>query len=372
GRLADLQDCRRRCRPARVPFHPFLTFSSISTFFSFLTFSSISTFFSFSTFSPGVAGAAGRLAGVSPQVSPGSSPVPKLLANNNVKLDHLKDWSVSAFKCTKQMLLEKMGEVEVMQEATGSLVTQACQLTSQATMKLCELASEADSSMQGFNLRHSHATVLVLDRNHRNALRAALAAVEATQIELLRDTQRKYEDIIRLGRAFCSHFHHVVQTQRALGDAFAELAVKAPELQDEFNVNSETQRALVAAGDTLMAALNFFTSSVNTLVNKTMVDTLDTYRMYEQARLEYDAYRGEYEAVSLQAQQALDLAASSPTRDKTVKVMQKQLVLLHRAVSAYFGGNQEALELALKQFSIKVQSPNSQPPSWLEGITGMH
>ena len=36
------------------------------------------------------------------------------------------------------------------------------------------------------------------------------------QIEALRDTQRKYANILRLARALTNHFYHVVQTQRAL------------------------------------------------------------------------------------------------------------------------------------------------------------
>ena len=34
--------------------------------------------------------------------------------------------------------------------------------------------------------------------------------------------------------------------------------------------------------------------------------------------------------------------------------MQKQLLLFHNAVSAYFSGNQSALEATMKQFAIKV------------------
>lgn len=49
-----------------------------------------------------------------------------------------------------------------------------------------------------------------------------------------------------------------------------------------------------------------------------------------------------------------------------VKVMHKQLLLFHNAVSAYFSGNQTALEATLKQFNIKLRSPNTAPPSWLE------
>lgn len=34
-----------------------------------------------------------------------------------------------------------------------------------------------------------------------------------SQIEQLRDTQRKYSNVLRLSRALASHFYHVVQTQ---------------------------------------------------------------------------------------------------------------------------------------------------------------
>lgn len=104
------------------------------------------------------------------------------------------------------------------------------------------------------------------------------------QIEQLRDTQRKYSNVLRLTRAMSAHFHNVVQTQHALGEAFSELAQKSPELQQEFLYNSETQRSLTRNGEILLGALNFFTSSVNTLCNKTIEDTLLTIRQYEIAR----------------------------------------------------------------------------------------
>ena len=44
-----------------------------------------------------------------------------------------------------------------------------------------------------------------------------------------------------------------------------------------------------------MAALNFFVSSVNTIVNKTMEDSISTGRQYEVSRVEYDAYRSDLE-----------------------------------------------------------------------------
>ena len=49
-----------------------------------------------------------------------------------------------------------------------------------------------------------------------------------------------------------------------------------------------------------------------------------------------------------------------------VKVMQKQLLLFHNAIAAYFSGNQKALESTMKQFSINVKTPNAGTPSWIE------
>jgi len=49
-----------------------------------------------------------------------------------------------------------------------------------------------------------------------------------------------------------------------------------------------------------------------------------------------------------------------------VKVMHKQLLLFHNAIASYFSGNQAALDETLKQFNIKLKTPNSERPSWLE------
>jgi len=247
------------------------------------------------------------------------------------KLENIKNWTISTYKCSRQSLYEKLGKTN----------------------------RTVDSELEG-------------------------------QIESLRDTQRKYGNILRLARALTSHFYHVVQTQSSLGDCFSDLAHKSPELQEEFLYNAETQRNLTKNGQQLLAALNFFVSSINTIVNKTMEDSIMTVKQYEVSRVEYDAYRsdldyyreapktdvnqmklGETEA-SFNAKKTEFEKLRSDVQIKLkfldenrVKVMQKQLLLFHNAVSAYFSGNQTSLEATMKQFAIKVKSPNSQPPSWV-------
>lgn len=49
-----------------------------------------------------------------------------------------------------------------------------------------------------------------------------------------------------------------------------------------------------------------------------------------------------------------------------VKVMHKQLLLFHNAISAYFAGNQQQLEQTLERFNIKLNPPGADKPSWLE------
>ncbi|XP_066983985.1 arfaptin-2 isoform X10 [Macrobrachium rosenbergii] len=264
--------------------------------------------------------------------TPSSENGAAVVRSGSSKMESIKTWSISTYKCTKQLISEKLGKS----------------------------SRTVDTELEG-------------------------------QIEALRDTQRKYSQILRLARALSSHFYHVVQTQQQLGDAFADLAQKSPELQEEFIYNAETQRTLTKNGETLLGALNFFVSSVNTLCNKTMEDTLLTIKLYEAARVEYDAYRSDLEMLSQQPRSEIssikleeaqrnfsmhkahydrlraDVAIKLKFLDENkVKVMHKQLLLFHNAVSAYFSGNQTALEATLKQFNIKLRSPNTAPPSWLE------
>jgi len=263
------------------------------------------------------------------------------------RLEDLRKWSLSTYKCTRQIISEKLGK--------GS--------------------------------------------------RTVDPELEA-QIEILRETQVKYLNVLRLARAMWTHFNNVVTTQRQLADSFTELGQKSPELQEEFAYNAETQKALVRNGETLLGALNFFISSINTLCNKTMEDTLSTVKAYETARIEYDAYRNEMEimnpSITTQpsagaapppnsgmgdpsaAARALDTQANfSMHKDKfeklrsdvtiklkfldenKIKVMHKQLLLFHNAISAYFSGNQSALDATLKQFNIKLKVSGDKP-SWLE------
>ncbi|PAA74923.1 hypothetical protein BOX15_Mlig013424g3, partial [Macrostomum lignano] len=244
-------------------------------------------------------------------------------------LDHVRQWSVSTYKCTKQLVSERLGK--------GS-------------------------------------------RTVDTDLEAAVAN--------LRDSQKRYQALLNLAGGLARHFQAVLDTQRVLGEAFRDLARSDRDLSNEFGYNCETQRALAANGERLMSALNFFCQSLNTLVTKTFEDTLITVNNYEYARVEFDAYRADLEAANaggggsakldelrskFEAQRTKyerlrqDVLVKIKLLDENrVRVMQKQLLLFHNAVSAYFSGNQTALEATLKQFSVRPMSGSSERQAFLE------
>ncbi|KAM4585199.1 arfaptin-1 isoform 2-T3 [Odontesthes bonariensis] len=248
------------------------------------------------------------------------------------KLDLVRKWSINTYKCTRQILSEKLGR--------GS--------------KTVDLELEA-------------------------------------QIELLRDNKRKYQNVIKLAQTLANQLSQIMQTQRQLGDAFADLSLKSPELHEEFGYNADTQKLLSKNGETLLAAINSFISSVNTLVDKTIEDTMINIKQYEIARVEYDAYRTDLEELNLgprdgntmprieQSQQQFQIYREKYERmrndlsvklkfleENKVKVLHNQLILFHNAIAAYYAGNQEQLEQTLKQFHIKLKMPGGDSPSWLE------
>lgn len=248
------------------------------------------------------------------------------------KLELVRKWSINTYKCTKQILSEKLGR--------GS--------------RTVDLELEA-------------------------------------QIDVLRDNKRKYEHVIKLAQTLCTQLEQMLMTQRQLGDAFADLSLKTPALHEEFGYNAETQKLLAKNGETLLGAISFFIANVKTLVDKTIEDTLINIKQYEAARIEYDAYRTDLEELNLGPRDANTLPKIELSQqqfqihrekyekmrndvsvklkfleENKVKVLHNQLILFHNAIAAYFAGNQQQLEQTLKQFHIKLKLPGGETPSWLE------
>ncbi|KAL2079529.1 hypothetical protein ACEWY4_025273 [Coilia grayii] len=248
------------------------------------------------------------------------------------KLERVRKWSVNTYKCTRQMLSEKLGR--------GS--------------RTVDLNLEAS-------------------------------------IEKLRDLRSRYDNVTKLAQTLASQTAQVTQTQKLLGDVFADLSIKTPELHEEFGFNADTQKFLSKNGETLLKSINSFTAGMNTLVNQTIEDTMVNVKQYENARIEYDAYRTDLEELNLGPRDATTLPKIEQAQllyqqhrqkyekmrddltiklklleENRVKVLQKQLILLHSAVAAYYAGNQQKLNQTLQQFHSRLRTPDTGLQSWLE------
>ncbi|XP_019119502.1 arfaptin-1 [Larimichthys crocea] len=266
---------------------------------------------------------------------PGGGPVVVQGNNKNAaseKLQRVRKWSITTYKCTRQALAEKLG-------------------------------------------RGSRTVDLDLE----------------PRLELLKDDRQRYENVTKLAQTLAGQLTQLTVTQKTLADAFGELSVKSPELHVEFGMNGEAQKFLSKSGETLSEAINAFTSDMNTLVNKTIEDTMINAKKYEAARIEYDAYRVDLEELNLGPRDAVtvpklekaqkdfqgqremyqkirdDLSVKVKLLEENrVKVLHNQLWLLHGAFAAHSLSCHSFLEQNIQQASKHLNNPTADAPSWLE------
>ena len=179
------------------------------------------------------------------------------------------------------------------------------------------------------------------------------------QILMLKETQIKYTELLKLAKQMMQHFQRMTDSQRDLAAAFADLEMKSPEsaeLQDGLNNSVETQRSLIMNGEILLGALSFFISNLTTLVHTTMEDSIVTVKTYESAREslplakhQHDIHKEKFDKLRTTLTIKLGFL-----EENKVKVMQKQLLLFQNATSAYFSGDKQALENCVKTFHFKI------------------
>ena len=173
------------------------------------------------------------------------------------------------------------------------------------------------------------------------------------QILMLKETQIKYTELLKLAKQMMQHFQRMTDSQRDLAAAFADLKMK---LLDGLNNSVETQRSLIMNGEILLGALSFFISNLTTLVHTTMEDSIVTVKTYESARESLPLAKHQHDI----RKEKFDKLRTTLTiklgflEENKVKVMQKQLLLFQNATSAYFSGDKQALENCVKTFHFKI------------------
>lgn len=195
------------------------------------------------------------------------------------------------------------------------------------------------------------------------------------EIERLKDTQRRYKQILNVAKEMMNIYSNLIIQQQLLYENLNELAMKENKTADQqipngnsngdstlsltsdFKQNASMLKNLSKNGEKLILALKFFCSNLHTLVHKTIEDTMITIRCYENARLEYDAEKNSI-ANLLPAQAVVtantekmiatkakyeklreDVSIKLKFLDENkTKVMHKQLILFHNAFSSFAAG----------------------------------
>jgi len=206
------------------------------------------------------------------------------------------------------------------------------------------------------------------------------------RIEELRQSKLQYGTLLKESRILLTRFEAVVKSHREMRAQFQGLIAQTPSLQHELQTNATTQSILERNGEALLGAIRMFADTLSTLVNVTMQDTLITVRNYENARVEYDAYRNEISTLTNQPQteasknKLLELqvifegrrqrweALKCDTHTKLnllnenkLMVVKQQLNLFNSATLAYFSGNGEKLSEVLAEYHIKTKPVPEDP-----------
>ena len=153
------------------------------------------------------------------------------------------------------------------------------------------------ATLKDWGFQQFKVTKQVLSERFGKGFKTVDASLE-TRLEGIKDTQKKYQQLMALSGQLQFHLLKMVETQKAMAEHFAFLSVRCPELDTEFEFNSETQKRISRNGETLVASLKFFISNVHTVSAKSIEDTLVTGRQYEMARILYDAYRTDLETMT--------------------------------------------------------------------------
>lgn len=218
------------------------------------------------------------------------------------------------------------------------------------------------------------------------------------RLKVLMAQRDKYNALLKLALKLCAQVRDIKATQRDFAGILGSFTARVEELGTELEVNAKTQRQLARNGDILYEALSTFCSNLQLLLNKTMEDTFTQLKVYQAARIEFDAYRSD-EASARAAAEANPGNATKQSRwerkrqelaerkerfetlrkDLTVRVhfleqnqlrvMTRQLTLFHNATCAYFMGDAEQLEKCIRQFHIKMPQnlgPDAQAASAAE------
>lgn len=289
---------------------------------------------------------------------------------SNSPIDSLKEWSLSTFKCTKQLINEKRGK---------------CSMTNDVQLKedIEQLRDNQKKLMSIHNTAQgmkNHYTQLVVHQKQMLEMMNELSQKfytnlndRASSIIDGKSNRQVVANFSNLGNNLCATTESTIKSNsNDFSPILDHIKSSTINLSEDFKKNAISLNLSIKNGQKLIAALNFFCSNLTTLIYKTIDDTLITIKRFESVRLEYDAERNSvsYSSPSSQSSTIFSSDKLQAARNRyeqlrddvqiklrfleenITKVIHKQLLLFHSAFSAYSNGNTAVLDSTLRSFSI--------------------
>lgn len=307
-------------------------------------------------------------------------------------MDSIKEWSVSTFKCTKQLLNEKRGIGSVTNDNqlqadfeqlrdNRSKLAQMLRIGQQMTnhyTQLVKTQKQLHSLMNEMSIKcFTKKSISNTSNNHHSSIndhkKSSSKQVVANFSSLSNNLSSTTTTSPTHHRANAPSASNTFDHYEDFLPVFNHLRNPNLSLMDDFKKNAIALNIAIKNGEKLITALNFYCSNLSTLINKTIEDTLATISQYESARLEYDAERNSLNFISPTAQTSINYSSDTLElarmryeqlkedvqikmkflEENTIKVVHKQLLLFNGAFASYTSGNTAALDSTLKEFSIK-------------------
>jgi len=116
------------------------------------------------------------------------------------------------------------------------------------------------------------------------------------KLNTLHFRKEMYRQLKEAASAYTKNIEAMAQSQKILGEKMREFSMKTPELSDYLNEIGDTQCRIAHEEIRMVQASQRFSSGLETLVDKTIKDVLETAEQLNNTRLELDAYRNTLEA----------------------------------------------------------------------------
>eukprot|EP01135_Chromosphaera_perkinsii_P010665 Nk52_evm65s2192 gene=Nk52_evmTU65s2192 len=211
------------------------------------------------------------------------------------------------------------------------------------------------------------------------------------KIKGLQNMKSEYSDILKCAQALNKSFQALVKSQTLMEDAFKRMVYKNEKKGEEeeeenkrdtefgelFQKNANIMHDVRIRGQELGTIFQYFVDNIKTLCDKTIQDTLDTAKQLKVMRVSYDYDRDMLEKYKLALAPpagAIEdwekIHDESKTKFENLKcdvevklqllhenrkaVLEKQLLLMQSALTAYSKGDDEGLKQAMTDFLHKA------------------